>query len=441
MIQGQCAGIIVRYCAGRYHWKRDERGSLLKFSGSNVRLALFALGATAASGFGQTFFVSLFGGEIRSAFGLSHTAYGSLYSAATISSALLLFKLGVLIDRWSLPNVVALAIAILAGGCLLVGLSPNVALLWLGFACIRLGGQGMMSHIGMTTAARHFSANRGRAVAFAAAGFPLAEAVLPALAALMLVWMNWRLPWVAGAAALCLFVLPVLVGLSWNAPLPGTLPDIKAAAPVPGVDRSRFTRGDVVRDPVFHLILPATLVTPVVVTALFFHQVAFAAERNWSLEALATGFSVYAACHLGALVVAGPLVDRLGAGRALPLTLLPIIAGLLGLALIANVVVVYFYLGLVGMTQGLAATASGVVWAERYGVLHLGAIRSMHQSIMVISTAVSPVLLGVFLDQDVSVAALALAMACLSTAAALLAFLGGARKERRTARAGVRGKG
>ena len=389
----------------------------------NPRLALFALAATAASGFGQTFFVSFFGGEIRQAFDLTHTAYGSLYSGATLCSALLLLRFGGLVDTWTLSRVTALAIGILAGGCLLVGFAPGALVLAAGFVCIRFGGQGMMSHIGMTTAARYFTAHRGRAVALAAMGFPLAEAVLPAGAALLLLWVGWRAPWVVGAGLLCLLILPVLTFLSRGAPSAHEVAS-KDHSATPGTGRSRFNRRDVLRDPGYYLILPATLLTPFTVTALFFHQMAFAEELGWSLELLATGFSVYAACHLGALFVAGPLVDRLGAARALPLALAPIVTGLVLLATVASPLIVYAYLGLVGATQGLSATASGAIWAERYGILHLGAIRSMNQSIMVVSTAISPILLGFFLDKHVGITTLALGLAGCAVLAALLARMG-----------------
>ncbi|WP_092118592.1 MFS transporter [Desulfonatronum thiosulfatophilum] len=394
------------------------------FMASNPRLAFFALGATAASGFGQTFFVSIFGADIRHAFDLSHTAYGSLYSAATLCSAFLLLRFGALVDTWTLPRITALAVFILAGGCVLIGFAPGVLILGLGFICIRFGGQGMISHVGMTTAARYFPAHRGRAVALAAMGFPLAEAVLPAAAAFLVVWSSWRLPWLAGAVFLCLLVLPALAFLARNAPQPQELVGKNPAGSKSGPDRSRFNRREVLRDPGFYLILPATLFTPFAVTALFFHQTAFAAERGWSLEMLGAGFSFYALCHFGALFAAGPLVDRLGAGKALPLALLPIISGLLILASVPGSTVLYIYLGLVGTTQGLAATAAGTIWAERYGVLHLGAIRSMNQSIMVVATSISPILLGYFLDRDVTIAALALSLAVLAGLASLSARMG-----------------
>ena len=151
---------------------------------------------------------------------------------------------------------------------------------------------------------------------------------------------------------------------------------------------------------------------------------AFAAERGWTMDMLAKGFSLYAACHLGALFAAGPLVDRLGAARFLPSALLPIITGLVLLSLFPAPIILYLYLGLVGATQGLSATASGAIWAERYGTLHLGAIRSMNQAIMVVSTAASPILVGFVLDRGAGVAVLGLGLAGAATLASRLVRMG-----------------
>ncbi len=406
------------------------------FLAASPRLAFFTLAATAASGFGQTFFVSIFGGEIREGFGLSHTAYGSLYSAATLLSAALLLRYGSLVDRWSLPRVTALAIVILASGCLLVGLAPSAILLGVGFLGIRFGGQGMVSHVGMTTAARYFSAQRGKAVAMAAAGFPLAEAVLPASAALLLGWVGWRLPWVASAAILVVLVLPLLTWLSRNAPPLGEILDNQRGDSQSGLVINHFTRAQVLRDPGFYLILPATLITPFIITALFFHQIALASELDWTLRMLGAGFSLYAVCHLASLLAAGILVDRLTAGVALPLALVPVIIGLIGLAFLPPAVALFVYMGLLGVAHGSTSTAGNSIWAERYGILHLGAIRSMNQAVMVVATAVAPILLGFLLDQEVGVPVLAASLAALAAIAAFTARIGSTRDGKRARAAG-----
>ncbi len=377
------------------------------FISNNPRLAFYAFLAVAASGFGQTFFISVMGGELRQNFGLSHTAYGSLYSGATLVSAFLLFRFGALADTWSLPKVTSLAIAILAGGCLTIGLAFSSLLLFLGFILIRFGGQGFISHLGITTAARYFSSQRGRAVAMAELGFPLSEAILPVGAVFIITHMGWRWCWLAGALFLVAVVWPLLMFLAKKPPAFKQ----DRNAPVKKNKKPDVTRKQVLRDPGFYLVLPATVAIPFTVTALFFHQVAIADVQGWSVQLLGRAFSGYALGHLLTLFVAGTVVDRLSAGRTLPIGLLPLAASLVLLALVQADWAAYVYLVLIGMASGLSATAGGAVWAERYGLAHLGAIRAMTQAIMVLSTAIAPVLLGSLLDFGMGVTALSISMA------------------------------
>lgn len=122
------------------------------FMRENPRLAVFALLATASSGFGQTFFFSVFGSGIRETFALQNSTYGLIYSLATLTSAILLLKLGPLADKWSLNRITVLAVAILTAGCLTIAVAPHWLLLIPGFLLARLGGQGLMGHIGLSTA-------------------------------------------------------------------------------------------------------------------------------------------------------------------------------------------------------------------------------------------------------------------------------------------------
>ena len=60
------------------------------FLRTDPRLLVFGIVASAATSFGQTYFIALSGGEIRAAFDLSHGDFGAVYSAATLASALVL---------------------------------------------------------------------------------------------------------------------------------------------------------------------------------------------------------------------------------------------------------------------------------------------------------------------------------------------------------------
>ncbi|ABI57525.1 MFS transporter [Alkalilimnicola ehrlichii MLHE-1] len=378
---------------------------LPRFLQPRPELAAFALLATATSGFGQTFLMSVFGGEIRAAFDLSHSAYGTLYGAATLVSALLLLRAGAWVDHWPLRRAVAVTLLLLALGCLTVGLAPTAALLLPGFLLIRFAGQGLSAHLGLTAAGRYFSTHRGKVMALAASGFPLAEALLPAAAVAIMGLGGWRMPWLLGAGFLLLCMLPLLLRLTWHAPSAA-----EAAREAGGTDNGHRRR-DALRDPGFYLLLPAVLAAPFIVTAMLFHQAAIAEAREWPLPLMGAAFTGFAAGHLASLLLAGPLVDRIGAHRALPLALGPIGLGLLILAFGGGGGWVPFaYLTLTGATLGWGATAGGAIWAERYGVRHLGAIRAMAHGVMVASTAIAPVVAGVLLDRGWSVTALAGAM-------------------------------
>lgn len=385
------------------------------FIRENPPLALFALLATATSGFGQTFFVSIFGAGIRAEFSLTNSSYGLYYGLATLCSALLLLKLGGLADRWSLWRVTLFAVVLLFSGCLVIGFAPHWSLLVPGFLLARLGGQAMLSHLGMTVASRYFLESRGRIMALTAAGFPLAEAILPAGASLILIHGGWRMPWFAAAGILLLIALPVLLVLARHATHPADT-DSRSAAD----SRQSLTRSQALRDPGFYLVLPAALVTPFTVTAIIFHQAAIAEIRHWPMEVVGLAFSGFALGHFASLFLAGPLIDRWGAQRSLPLALTPLFSGLLVLGLTEADWTPYLYLALTGTTLGAVGAASGALWPERYGTRYIGGIRSVAQAVMVFSTAISPLLVGALLDADLSPSAVALILAALVALCAAL---------------------
>ncbi|MCK7598841.1 MFS transporter [Microbulbifer sp. CAU 1566] len=391
-----------------------------EFIRSSPKLAFFALLAVAASGFGQTFFIAIFGAAIREDFQLSNSWYGASYSAATLLSAFVLLGAGTLVDRWPLRRVALLGALLLSAGCITLALANSAWMLLPGFFLLRFAGQGFMTHMGMTTAGRYFTSNRGKVIALAALGFPIAEALLPTTGSLMIQGSGWRSVWLASAALLVMLVFPALVWLAGNAGEKSEAGAVAAAE-----TNGDYTRAQVLRDRGFYCLLPAALMTPFVVTAVLFHQGAIADARGWSLQTMAGAFGAYAAGHLLALFFAGPLVDRIGAQRSLPLALAPMIGALLLLAFCEQAWVPYVYLALIGIAQAGTGTAGSALWPERYGSSHLGAIRSISQASMVFSTAASPLLVGFLLDHGWDAMTLALLLAGIVFAACLLTSVAG----------------
>ena len=57
---------------------------------------------------------------------------------------------------------------------------------------------------------------------------------------------------------------------------------------------------------------------------------------------------------------------------------------------------------LIGVSTGAASIVVSTLWVELYGIGYLGSIRSMCFSMVVLSTAISPALIGILLDIGIS---------------------------------------
>lgn len=396
----------------------------LRFVAANPRLLAFGFLMPFASAFGQTFFIGLFGEPIRAAFELSNARFGLLYSLATVCSAGLFVWVGRLIDRVELRAYSAGTALAYAGACLLMALIPPwQPLLFVAFFGLRITGQGLMSHIGLTSMGRYFVERRGTAVSAASMGNPVSEALFPPVAVALITWLGWRGTWLAAAGTVALVVLPLALWLlRGHATRARTHRAQQAADAASGAADRSWRVGHVLRDPRFYAMLPVVLFIPFTVTGLFFHQAALVAAKGWPLSLFANAFIAFAAAAIAGALISGALVDRLGARRLLVGILAPAVAGLAVLAATAAPWTVFLVMPALGLTAGGTLTLQGALWAEVYGTGHLGAVRSMVYAVMVVSTAASPALFGALLDGGVTfetISAWCVAAAILASAAAV----------------------
>ena len=78
---------------------------------------------------------------------------------------------------------------------------------------------------------------------------------------------------------------------------------------------------------------------------------------------------------------------------------------------------------LLGIQTGLYFPVISARWAELYGVAHIGAIKSLSASAMVLSSAIGPVLMGWLADLGVPLSTVCLYFAVYTAAAAVLVAL------------------
>lgn len=371
--------------------------SYVSFLRENLRWLLGGFLLCFFSSFGQTFFIALSGGEIRAEYGLSNGEWGSLYMAATLASALTLPQFGRIVDHVSVARTALIIMPMLALACWFMSFSSSVVLLALTLYMLRLFGQGMMTHTSMTAMGRWYAGHRGRAVSLATLGHQAGEALLPILMVTLFLWFGWRNTWAIAALFLVLIALPVVFALMRveRQPKLTDLPEKRRTA-------RDWTRAEVIRDPLFWIMLSGVLAPAFIGTTIFFHQAHLLEIRGWDVTAFASAFVVMAAMTITFALICGVLVDRFGAARILPFYLLPLALACMALAFVADQYGIFVFMGLLGLSYGISSTLFGAIWPEIYGTAHLGGVRSITVACMVFSSAMGPGVSGLLIDFGVS---------------------------------------
>ena len=376
-----------------------------RFARAHRRFLGFGFLLAFASSFGQTYFIGVFGPSVQATFDLSHTAWGAVYMLGTLGSALLLPSTGRLIDRVDLPLYTMAVCCALIVACAVMAVVTGPYMLVIAIFLLRQSGQGLMSHVSVTSMARYFDAGRGRAIALGTLGFAVGEALLPFLAVLAIATVGWRWSYAGIAMVLAFGLLPAVAWLLRGHHERHRDYVTRMREPI-GTAESRqrsWTRREVLRDAGFYLLMPGILAPSLILTTMFFHHLNLADAKGWSHEWITGSYGIYALAVIIASLGSGRLVDRFGAARLMHFMLLPLV---LGMALVASLDAPWSawpYLILIGINTGIALTSTPALWAELYGVVHLGAIRSMAAALNVFASALGPVTMGGLMDLGLTI--------------------------------------
>jgi len=388
---------------------------LIQLIRAEWRLLLFGFLMTFFSAPGQTFFISLLSGEIRHATNLSDGEFAAVYSLATLCSAVAMIWSGGFIDKIDLRKLSIALVLGLAVGCGILSISTGIVSLVIGLFLLRQFGQGLMYLTGTTTMVRYLEHNRGKSTALAGMGYAIAEAIIPSILVALLLWVGWRSSWQVAAIFLIAVMVPAILYLLRGHQQRHHQYLVQLSQlddqPVGNTLKRQWTRPEVIRDKFFYLLMPGLMSQPLMFTGFIFHQVHLVEFKGWSLSVWASLFFMYALVSVGTKIVSGFLVDRYGAIRIVPWLSLPMGVGLVLLAVTSDIIWGGVFLALMGITVGLQSTVSAPFWSEMYGNKHLGSIKSLATSVMVLSTAISPIIIGWYIDQGISIETLAMVSA------------------------------
>ena len=352
---------------------------------------------------GQTAGVSVFTDHLTDATGLSRLQLSIAYLIGTGTSGFMLPRGGRAIDHRG-SRVVALAavvgLAATVAGLSLVGdMGPVVglAVMSVGFGCLRFSGQGLLTLSSRTMISQWFDRRRGLVSAISNAVMSFVFAATPAILLVLIDAYGWRAAWRLIAIGLIVVVGTVVVVLYRVSPETSGLridggirsAEEEATPTVSGTDID-LDRDAAVRDARFWAVTVPVMSMAITSTALTFHIVDFGAELGLSDDRIVQIFLPIAVVSVPVTLLGGWLID----------TIPPLLVAAL---MCAAQIVMYLSVGHIdrtlfavlaiagwGVAQGCYAPLTSAAIPRLFGRRHLGAINGVQMSAMVIGSAIGP---------------------------------------------------
>ena len=391
------------------------------FKNLSLKVIVFGFIFTFFSSFGQSFFLGIFNTSIRETLSITHGQFGSIYASATLCSSLLLIWVGKKIDDINIFRFAIYVTLLLSFSCFFFSKISSIIFLFIAIFLMRFSGQGMMSHTATTTVSRYFTKSRGRALSICWFGLSSAEFILPVLMVFLLSLTTWQNIWTV-IALLILIFLPIAsfflvrtVKLDTRESTEGE--EFKEE------NIKQWKRIEVIKDYKFYIVSMNMLAMPWIATGVFVYQSFITESKNWGQFVIAQSFMSYSVFSVITLLISGFLIDKFTSRKLLIFMNIPLF--------LSTFVIIYFdaqftafiFLGLIGISNGLANVLGSSTWAEVYGVKHIGSIKALTTALMVFSTAFGTALFGILIDIGFSIEKIAIISALYILISFILLFL------------------
>ena len=359
------------------------------------------------SGPGQTYSVSIFIDYYIEDFGYSRSLVSGIYSGATLCAGFALFMMGRLIDHFGQRAMMVTVGILLAFALLWNAFLLGSVMMFFGFFMIRLFGQGSMTLIPNTLVPQWFVKKRGRALSIMAIGGFASSALLPPLNTWLIESFGWRMTWGLWGGALLLVFVPLAYLFVRNKPEAiGEIPDgtpkpIKGEAnptTIADVNEKSWTLKEAMATRAFWFILFCVTVPALVNTAITFHIVSIMDLKGLGTGVAALVLTLMAVIGFPITFVSGYLVDRFSVHYILAITFFGHILTLVILFFTSSWWLAIGFGVFWGIVNGFERIVLSIVWPNYFGREHLGSIKGLAQTVMVIGSALGPLPFGIFYD-------------------------------------------
>lgn len=357
------------------------------------------------SGPGQTYSNAVFIDKYIEEFGWSRSHISSIYSIATLLAGILMMFMGRLVDKLGQRLMTVIISTILGFACLFNSMVVNSVMMFIGFFLIRLFGQGSMTLVPNTLVPQWFIQKRGRALSFMAIGGFLSSALFPVMNAWLIETWSWQFAWQVWGVTLLVFFTPLAFLLIRNRPEDiGLLPDGMSNPKVNKreektiLNEEHWTLKEAMRTKAFWLILFCVSIPAMVNTGLTFHLFSIFGESRMDPKYAAIVLSLMAIVGFPITFISGFILERVKANIILSFVFLGEITLLLLLLMTNNVPLAFLFGVIWGIVGGLERITLNIIWPDYFGRKHLGSIKGVAMTMMVIGSAFGPLPFGIGYD-------------------------------------------
>ncbi|MFL2879031.1 MAG: MFS transporter [Candidatus Pelagibacter sp.] len=390
------------------------------FKSLSLKVILFGFIFTFFSSFGQSYFLGLFNSSIREALSISHGQFGSIYASATLLSSFVLIWVGKKIDDINIFKFAFFVIILLSLSCFFFSKISSITILFIAIFLMRFSGQGMMSHTATTTISRYFTKSRGKALSTSWFGLSTAEFILPVLIIYLLTVYDWRNIWIY-ISILIILLLPIasfilLKNLNFESREQDNRNSKKIII-------KNWKRIEVLKDYRFYILCANMLAMPWIATGTFVYQSFILTSKGWGPYVIAQSFMVYSVLSVLTLFIAGFLIDKFTSRKILIYMNIPLLLSVFVIIYFNHPLTSFLFLGLIGVSNGLANVLGSSTWAEIYGVKHIGSIKALTTALMVFATAFGTALFGILIDKGFSIEQIAMISGVYIFTALIMLFL------------------
>ena len=145
------------------------------------------------------------------------------------------------------------------------------------------------------------------------------------------------------------------------------------------------------------------LAMPWIATGVFVYQSFITDSKMWTIYTIPKAFMVYSVASIITLFFSGFLVDKFTSRKLIPTMNIPLLIAMFVLFYYQGEISAFIFLGLVGISNGLANVLGSSTWAEIYGVKYIGSIKALTTAFMVFSTAFGTAVFGLLIDNGFSI--------------------------------------